>query len=114
VKNRTFIERINFAWSGIRVAFQEKSFRTQVACGIAVLGAILYFRRPVIWSALLIICIGSVLAMELYNTALETALDRLHPERHPTIRKAKDCAAGAVLVMSITSVIVFLCFLISS
>jgi diacylglycerol kinase (ATP) len=32
------------------------------------------------------------------NSALEVAIDRLHPERHPAIGMAKDMAAGAVFV----------------
>ena len=37
------------------------------------------------------------------NAALEAALDRLHPQRHPAIGAAKDAAAGAVLVASLAA-----------
>jgi undecaprenol kinase len=52
-----------------------------------------------------------VLAAELFNTALEHALDHLHPDLHPAIKVSKDCAAGAVLVFSLSSVATFLAFL---
>jgi hypothetical protein len=32
--------------------------------------------------------------------------DRLYPERHPTIRVAKDCAAAAVLVASVAALLI--------
>lgn len=39
-----------------------------------------------------------VLITELQNTALENALDKLHPELHKAIGLSKDMAAGAVLL----------------
>ena len=54
--------------------------------------------------ALFLLSIGGVLTAELMNTALECIVDRLHPETHPVIARAKDCAAGAVLVMSLVSI----------
>ena len=56
-----------------------------------------------LWWLLVLITISVVLAAELFNTALEFVIDRLHPEQHPAIAMAKDCAAGAVLVLSFAS-----------
>jgi diacylglycerol kinase (ATP) len=50
--------------------------------------------------------IGLVLVTELINTALEAALDGLHPEQAHFVKLAKDCAAGAALVASMTAVVV--------
>ena len=52
---------------------------------------------PALWWALSLLSAGLVLSLELLNTALERALDRLHQEQHESIRVAKDCAAAAVL-----------------
>lgn len=51
--------------------------------------------------AVICVCIGLVLGLELLNTAIETLLDHLHPEQHKAIGLAKDIAAGAVLWASI-------------
>jgi diacylglycerol kinase (ATP) len=60
--------------------------------------------RPApIWWALLAVSIGFVLALECVNGALEYALDRLHPGHHPEIGRAKDAAAGAVLIASLAA-----------
>ena len=56
--------------------------------------------------ALCIVSGGAVLAAELLNTALEHLADRLHPEQHPVIRTAKDCAAAAVLLASISALLI--------
>ena len=108
MKNRPFHRRLHFALHGILSTWRtETSFRTQ--CGLAV-GAILFlvWKRPgSIWCALFALSIGGVLAAELFNTALEKVVDHLHPEVHPAIGLAKDCAAGAVFICSLTSLAVF-------
>jgi diacylglycerol kinase (ATP) len=107
LKNLGFGRRLGFALAGIAVAFKsEQSFRTQCvfAAGAGVLLAVL--RPAPVWWALLALTVGSVLALELVNTALEFVVDRLHPEQHPMIARAKDCAAGAVLLMSAASLAV--------
>jgi diacylglycerol kinase (ATP) len=55
--------------------------------------------------ALLAMAIILVLFAELINTALEVVVDLVSPEYHPLARRAKDVAAGAVLVASVGAVI---------
>jgi len=54
------------------------------------------------WLAVLL-CIGLVNGLEALNSALEQTLDQLHPEQHPAVGRAKDLAAGAVLVAALCS-----------
>lgn len=49
------------------------------------------------WLAV-ILTMGGVLALEAVNTAIETVVDLVSPEFHPLAKKAKDVAAGAVLI----------------
>ena len=49
---------------------------------------------------------GIVLAAEAFNTAIEIDMDLTSPEYHPYARDTKDVAAGAVLITSITALIV--------
>jgi len=46
------------------------------------------------------------LCRKVLNTALETTIDVLHPDKHPMIGRAKDMAAGATLSASIVSIII--------
>jgi diacylglycerol kinase (ATP) len=101
-KNACFRRRLGFAVSGVhRAARREKSFRTQLRLGALGAGLALLPRPGLLWTALFALAATLVLALEMINAALEEALDRLHPGRHPAIGAAKDAAAGAVLLASI-------------
>ena len=105
MKNKPFGRRLSFALNGILIALKtESSFRTQIVCSAGVLALLVILRPTPIWWAIMILTVGAVLGAELINTALESVLDQIHPEQHPVVGKAKDCAAGAVLVLSLASV----------
>jgi diacylglycerol kinase len=46
-----------------------------------------------------------VWAAELFNTALEAAIDLASPNLHPLAKAGKDAAAGAVLVTAIGAIL---------
>lgn len=52
----------------------------------------------------LIIAIAMVFISEMFNTAIEFLSDLVSPEFHPTAKKVKDVAAGAVLISALTAV----------
>jgi Diacylglycerol kinase len=60
---------------------------------------------PYEWIACLL-CIGLVFGMEMMNTAIESVVDLASPKLHPLAGKAKDVAAGAVLICAIIAVII--------
>jgi diacylglycerol kinase (ATP) len=55
--------------------------------------------------ALLALAITLVLFAELVNTAIEVLVDLVSPEFHPLAQRAKDVAAGAVLLASVGAMI---------
>lgn len=114
-KNQPFYKRLGFAVHGIKAAWcNEASFRTQCCAAFLVL-IVLIWRRPApLWWALLLVNCGIVLAAELFNSALEATLDLLHPGQHALVKLAKDCAAGAVLLLSATAGCSFIAFLVAS
>jgi diacylglycerol kinase (ATP) len=57
------------------------------------------------WVALIQV-IGLVWVAEALNTAIEAVCDTVCPEQHPLIKRAKDVAAGAVLIASFVAVAV--------
>lgn len=57
------------------------------------------------WIAVVIV-IGAVLAAEAVNSALEALADFVSPEYSEAIKRTKDLAAGAVLLMAIAAAIV--------
>jgi diacylglycerol kinase len=52
--------------------------------------------------------VAGVWVAELLNTSLERITDLVSPEQSELAKKAKDYAAGAVLMMAIWAIIVFL------
>jgi diacylglycerol kinase (ATP) len=54
----------------------------------------------------IVITIAAVWTAEALNTSLEFLADASSPEFHPLIKKAKDVAAGGVLIAALGSVIV--------
>lgn len=112
MKARGFGYRLRCAVRGLREGLAlEASFRIQLLAALFAIAALLWLRPPLIWAALVATLIGMVLAAELLNTALERALDGLHPKEAEFVRIAKDCAAAAVLVLSVTAVVVFVVML---
>ena len=96
-------------WSTFRVAFSGIAFllRTQVnarwhllaTVAVVTLGLVLKISR-IEWLAILL-ATALVWVGEALNTALEQACDAITRERHPLIGRAKDVAAGAVLLAAI-------------
>jgi diacylglycerol kinase (ATP) len=106
-KNQPFIARLKFAWAGVAHGLRaEHSVRFHACAFVLVFLILAVFRPEPEWWAICLLTSASVIAAELFNTALEHLVDHLHPEVHPSIRIVKDCAAGAVLVTSIAALAV--------
>jgi diacylglycerol kinase len=87
-------------------AFRSQwNFRVHLSAAIGVIGLAAWLRVSRWEWVGLILCIGLVLTTELVNTAIETAVDLACPEQHDLARRAKDVAAGAVLIASLTAAI---------
>ncbi|MBK1875358.1 diacylglycerol kinase family protein [Pelagicoccus mobilis] len=105
MKNR--IQSFAHALRGIRefIALGANAkLQCLAALAIIVVGLILQFTRFE-WIAV-ILCIGSVLAAEAINTAIEELANEVTEEKSERIRRVKDIAAGAVLILSLASLVV--------
>jgi len=115
VKSQSIQQKIKNAYNGIVFTFKtESNFRLHCYSSILVFIVFLFLQPSLIWWALIIICIGLVIAAELANTAIEILLDHMHPEIHPEVGKVKDIMAGMVLSLSILAVIIGLLSIIDS
>ena len=101
------MRNIRYALRGIKIAWQEElSFKLQLGAMIVVLAlSWLFAISPLEW-IVVVFMIGFVLATEAYNTALEQLCDKLKVDPDPHIAKIKDLAAAAVLIASVTALIV--------
>jgi len=107
VKARTLAESFRFAFEGVRQALRtERNLRIHTAAAAAVLALAFWLRVPAPGVALLVLAIGLVITAELFNTALEAAVDLSSPAYHPLAAVAKNVAAAAVLTAAAVSVAV--------
>lgn len=86
--------------------------RTQVNARIHLLATVLVIAAGIAFHitrdewALLSVAIGIVWIAEAVNSALELLADRINREQDDLIRRAKDIAAGAVLLAAITAAVI--------
>ena len=115
MKGRPFRQRMRFAVAGLIEAWRrEASFRTQVILAAVAVVVALALRPGLAWTAVVAVAIALVLACEMINSALEAVIDHLHPDAADPIRRAKDMAAGAVLVASAGATIAGVLMVISA
>ncbi|MBK9335124.1 MAG: diacylglycerol kinase family protein [Lewinellaceae bacterium] len=102
-----------YAFRGLADLFRtQPNARFHLAASVAVVLAGFWFDISRLEWIAVAFCIALVLALEAVNTAIEYLTDLVSPDYHPLAGKAKDVAAGAVLVAAIGSaavgVLVFL------
>ena len=87
--------------SGLRSAWSEAAFRLEVVGAIVMLPASAWLARSWVEAALLAGSVVLVMIVELLNTAVEAAIDRIGPEWHDLSKRAKDIGSAAVLLSAI-------------
>ena len=101
------IKSFVYAGRGIRTVFSSEAnmkIHLVIMLSVVIFGFIFQL-SAMEWIAC-VLCFGLVVGMEMMNTAIENVVDLASPEKHPLAGKAKDIAAGAVLVCAIISVAV--------
>lgn len=98
------LRSFRYAFAGVRLLFrEERNARIHATITVLVVVAGVVLRvTPLEW-AVLVVCIGVVLAAEAFNSAIERVADYLTLERDDRIRDIKDLAAGAVLLCAIAA-----------
>lgn len=101
---RAFIASFGYAARGVgRAVRAERNFRFELCAAVYVLLACPFFGfAPAEW-ALVFLCIGGVLALELVNSAIERAVEDPDPAHWRPAGAAKDMAAGAVLAAGLAA-----------
>lgn len=104
---KKFLKSFTYASAGVRDVFvSEQNFRFHVFVAGFVVVFLFSFSFTYIESAIVILCIGFVMVTEIINTAIEHTWNHLEPHHHPVVKTVKDMMAAAVIMASITSVIV--------
>lgn len=92
------------AFRGVSIApRRQSSFAVHAIVGILVVAGGAYFQVTATEWCLLVLCIASVLAAELFNTAIERLARAITQDHDPNIGDALDIASGAVLLAALGS-----------
>jgi diacylglycerol kinase len=104
---KTFFNAVLFALQGIKQFIsRDRNGKIQIVFGaIAIILGFTVSLTSFQW-ILVLFCIGLVISLEMINSAIERYCDLVTTDFHPGIKTIKDVAAGAVLMASITSLII--------
>ena len=116
-KGKTGLQRIlnaaGYSWAGLTAAFRhEDAFRQEVFLAVLLIPLALFLGQTGIERALMIGAVLGVLIVELLNSAVEAAVDRISLEHHALIKRAKDMGSAAVMLSLINVVCVWILILL--
>jgi diacylglycerol kinase (ATP) len=101
-KLRTGLSRIwhatGYSFAGLKAGWYEPAFRQEAMASIVLLPLAFWIGRSWVEVALLAGSVLLVMMVELLNTGIETAIDRIGPEWNHLSKRAKDMGSAAVLL----------------
>ena len=101
-KSRTGLQRMwhatLYSIAGLRAGWSETAFRQEALAAMAMLPLSLWFGQGWVERALLAGSVLLVLIVELLNSGIEAAIDRVGLQWHPLSKRAKDMGSAAVLL----------------
>jgi diacylglycerol kinase (ATP) len=116
-KGKTGLRRVlnaaRYTWDGLCAAFKhEDAFRQEVFLALLLIPLAVYLGGTGVERALMIAAVLGVLMVELLNSALEAAVDRISLEHHALIKRAKDMGSAAVMIALVNVVVVWVMVLL--
>ncbi|MFA6355907.1 MAG: diacylglycerol kinase [Candidatus Omnitrophota bacterium] len=107
MKKRGLTDSLNYAIEGLKYTLKtQRNMRIHFFAGAAVLFLGVILQLTTVEFILLMGAVTMVIVAEMFNTALEIAVDIFTKEFHHMAKMAKDIAAGCVFVASVYAVIV--------
>jgi len=101
-KARSGLSRIRhaagYSLAGLRAGWGETAFRQEALAAAVLVPLAFWLGRSWVETALLAGSVLIVMIVELLNTGIETAIDRIGPEWHDLSKRAKDMGSAAVLL----------------
>lgn len=102
IKPKNWLESLNCAIEGVIYAFRtQRHIRYHYVIAVVVLVLSLFLRLPLLEFALFAISVVVLLFAEMFNTAMEEAVNLMEDKHNLMAKNAKDVSAGAVLISAI-------------
>lgn len=99
------IDSFKYAFNGIALLIKTQvNTQFHLLAAVAVIALAWYLKVSALEWAVLALTMGSVIAAEGFNTALEFLTDLVSPDYHELAGKTKDVAAGAVLICAFAAI----------
>lgn len=109
---RHVLSAAGYSFAGLRAALRyESAFRQECALLLLLAPLGLWLGHTGVERALLLGSLLLILVIELINSAVETAIDRISSEHHALSGRAKDLGSAAVFVAIANAGLVWLCVL---
>ncbi len=107
-KKQNFSNTFRNARKGMRLTFKsERNIRVHLLIAAFVLATAFCFHFSVTKFCILLLTISAVISAEMFNSAIEFSLDAIFHNRYSRmVGMAKDIAAGAVMIVSISAVLI--------
>lgn len=107
MKNKKLINSFKYAFTGMWSAYKsERNMKIHIAVAILIILFGVFLQISTYEWLACIVCFAMVIGAEMFNTAIETVVDIAMPKKDERAKKAKDVAAGGVLVFAIGSAII--------
>ena len=104
---KKLINSFKYAIEGFVSSFRtERNMKIHILAMAVVVALGFYFKLNLIEWCFIVTVIALVIGAELFNTAIETIVDMVSPEKNPKAKLAKDISAAAVLAFSIGAAVV--------
>lgn len=87
-----------YSLAGLRAGWSEAAFRQEAIAAIVLVPLAAWMAQTWVEFTLLAGSVVMLLVVELLNTGIEAAIDRIGPEWHPLSKRAKDMGSAAVLL----------------
>jgi len=87
-----------YSLAGLRAGWYETAFRQEAIASLVLLPAAFWLGGTWVETVLLAGTVILIMIVELLNTGIETAIDRIGPEWHDLSKRAKDMGSAAVLL----------------
>ena len=87
-----------YSLAGLRAGWFETAFRQEAIAAVALVPTAFWVGSGWVEAVLLAGTVVLVMIVELLNTGIETAIDRIGPEWHDLSKRAKDMGSAAVLL----------------